>query len=64
MSTGRRRRLVWHGNSYSGNEGGECVEIALAPGTVHIRDSKDVSRPHLSVPAAGWSAFVNFTADR
>ncbi|MGW5971187.1 DUF397 domain-containing protein [Streptomyces sp. NPDC055186] len=64
MSTGSRRRLVRHRSSHGGNEGGECVEIALAPGTVHIRDSKAVSRPHFSVPAAGWSAFVNFAAGR
>ncbi|MFC5956395.1 DUF397 domain-containing protein [Streptomyces pratens] len=64
MSTESRRRLVWHKSSYSGNEGGECVEIAVAPGTVHVRDSKDVDRPHLSVHTAGWAAFVNFATDR
>ncbi|MCP3765481.1 MULTISPECIES: DUF397 domain-containing protein [Streptomyces] len=62
MSTESRRRLVWHKSSYSGNEGGECVEIAVVPGTVHVRDSKDVDRPHLSVRTAGWAAFVDFAA--
>jgi len=62
MSAEISRRLVWHKSSYSGNEGGECVEVALAPGSVHVRDSKDVSRPHLSVNADGWAAFVDFTA--
>ncbi|MEF9903799.1 DUF397 domain-containing protein [Streptomyces sp. P9-A2] len=64
MRTESRRRLVWHKSSYSGNEGGECVEIAVTPGTVHVRDSKDLDRPQLTVHAAGWTAFVNFATDR
>ncbi|MFD3826099.1 DUF397 domain-containing protein [Streptomyces sp. NPDC058625] len=64
MSAEIRRRPVRRRSGYSGNEGGECAETAVAPGTVRVRDSKDVSRPHLSVHAAGWAAFVNFVTDR
>ncbi|CAM5709410.1 hypothetical protein SHIRM173S_11409 [Streptomyces hirsutus] len=32
-------QLKWFKSSYSDNEGGNCVEVALAP-TIHIRDSK------------------------
>ncbi|WP_406727593.1 DUF397 domain-containing protein [Streptomyces sp. GD-15H] len=64
MSAESRRRLVWHKSSYSGNEGGERVEVAVAPGAVHVRDSEDVRRPHLSVHAVGWAAFGNFATDR
>ncbi|MFB7456336.1 MULTISPECIES: DUF397 domain-containing protein [unclassified Streptomyces] len=62
MSAESSRQLVWRKSSYSGNEGGECVEVAVAPGSVHVRDSKDVCRPHLSVNAEGWAAFVDFAA--
>ncbi|MFD9235028.1 DUF397 domain-containing protein [[Kitasatospora] papulosa] len=63
MSTESSRRLAWRKSSYSGNEGGECVEVAVAPGAVYIRDSKDVHRPNLFVQAAGWSSFVKFAVD-
>ncbi|MGC0377369.1 DUF397 domain-containing protein [Streptomyces sp. SAI-229] len=54
--------LTWYKSSYSGNEGGACVEIAVGTATVHVRDSKDVHRPHLAVNADGWAAFVGFAA--
>ncbi|MFD7124452.1 MULTISPECIES: DUF397 domain-containing protein [Streptomyces] len=51
----------WYTSSYSGN-GGQCVEVATnlaAPhGIVPVRDSKNVSGPALTVPAAAFSAFV------
>ncbi|MET8578318.1 DUF397 domain-containing protein [Streptomyces sp. NPDC005012] len=53
---------TWYKSSYSGNEGGACVEIAIGTATVYVRDSKDVHRPHLSVNADGWVAFVGFAA--
>ncbi|PTM99117.1 DUF397 domain-containing protein [Streptomyces sp. VMFN-G11Ma] len=62
MSAESSRQLVWHKSSYSGNEGGECVEAAFAADSVHIRDSKDVDRPSLSVHPDGWAAFVVFAA--
>ncbi|ATW51571.1 hypothetical protein CGZ69_30865 [Streptomyces peucetius subsp. caesius ATCC 27952] len=30
--------------------------------TVHVRDSKDRTRPHLSVGAAHWTVFVTFAS--
>lgn len=62
MSADGFRQLVWRKSSYSGNEGGECVEVALAADSVHIRDSKDVERPFLTVHAEGWAAFLAFAA--
>ncbi|MFJ7244095.1 DUF397 domain-containing protein, partial [Kitasatospora sp. NPDC098652] len=29
--------LEWFKSSYSGNEGGACVEVAGAPDAVHVR---------------------------
>ncbi|SFY01625.1 DUF397 domain-containing protein [Streptomyces atratus] len=54
--------LAWYKSSYSGAEGGECVEVAARPGTVHVRDSKDTAGPTLSVASGGWAAFVEFAA--
>ncbi|MFJ4667422.1 DUF397 domain-containing protein [Kitasatospora purpeofusca] len=52
--------LVWFKSSYSGDEGGACVEIADATSTVLVRDSKDKSGPHLTFSPAAWEAFVEF----
>ncbi|MET8789736.1 DUF397 domain-containing protein [Streptomyces pseudogriseolus] len=55
-------RLTWQKSSYSGNEGGACVEVTIDTSVIHIRDSKDVDRPSLSVHAHGWATFVAFAA--
>ncbi|MFJ6138765.1 DUF397 domain-containing protein [Kitasatospora sp. NPDC092286] len=55
-------KLAWFKSSYSSNEGGDCVEVAEAPGTVHVRDSKDKSGPQLAFEPAAWKAFVEFAA--
>ncbi|MFF4430532.1 DUF397 domain-containing protein [Streptomyces sp. NPDC001513] len=51
--------LAWFKSSYSSGEGGECVEVATCPTTVHVRDSKVTAGPHLSVAPAGWAAFLH-----
>jgi hypothetical protein len=50
--------LVWVKSSYSGAEGGDCVEVATATDTVHVRDSKDSAGAVLSVPRDAWAGFV------
>ncbi|MET9436182.1 DUF397 domain-containing protein [Streptomyces sp. NPDC006551] len=58
--------LNWFKSSYSGPQGGDCVEVAVAvtsvasdrPHTVHVRDSKDTTRPPFAVSPTAWSAFV------
>lgn len=50
--------LAWFKSSYSGNEGGECLEIATRPETVHIRDSKNLTGPTLAVTPTTWTAFL------
>jgi hypothetical protein len=52
--------LAWFKSSYSTGDGGECVEVAVRPHIVHVRDSKDIARPGLAVEAAAWDAFVGF----
>ncbi|MFJ9691234.1 DUF397 domain-containing protein [Kitasatospora sp. NPDC101183] len=56
-------KLSWIKSSYSTNEGGQCVEVADAPGIVHVRDSKDKSGPQLAFEPAAWEAFVKFAAN-
>ncbi|MBO1420061.1 DUF397 domain-containing protein [Streptomyces sp. FH025] len=52
--------LAWRKSSYSGPDGGDCIEVALAslPGAVPVRDSKDPHGPALVFPASAWEAFV------
>ncbi|MGW3143274.1 DUF397 domain-containing protein [Streptomyces sp. NPDC001177] len=52
--------LTWVKSSYSSGEGGECVEVAATSGAVHVRDSKDICRPALTMEPAVWIAFVEF----
>lgn len=52
----------WFTSSYSGSEGDNCVEVAVRPNAVHIRDSKDKSiRPVVVTPTA-WAAFTALAA--
>ncbi|GHJ22637.1 DUF397 domain-containing protein [Streptomyces albus] len=57
-----RPDLAWRKSSYSGSCGGNCVEVARAPGTVHVRDSKEQRGPVLSVPPREWAVFVRHLA--
>ncbi|MFI6931010.1 DUF397 domain-containing protein [Streptomyces sp. NPDC050287] len=50
--------LEWFKSSYSSGEGGACVEVALQPSAIHIRDSKTPASPHLTVTPATWTAFL------
>ncbi|MEU2490019.1 DUF397 domain-containing protein [Streptomyces sp. NPDC007883] len=54
--------LAWFKSSYSGSSGDDCVEVAVTEQAVHVRDSKDVTRPHFAVGWEGWSRFVGFAA--
>lgn len=64
MSTARSAPLTSFKSSYSGNEGGECLEVAVTPGASHIRDSKAPARVQLTVSAAEWTTFVRFAGER
>jgi hypothetical protein len=60
ISAGDASDLAWFKSSYSdGPDGDSCVEIATAPGTIHVRDSKNVmGGPRLAFTPATWTAFV------
>ncbi len=48
----------WRKSTFSSEPDGNCVEVALAPAAVAVRDSKYTSGPTLSVPITGWHAFM------
>jgi len=50
---------TWRKSSYSGGSGGQCVEVASAPGHVAVRDTKDNGNgPVLRVTPANWSRLM------
>jgi hypothetical protein len=49
--------MNWRKSSYSGNGGGECVEVANAD-RVLVRDSKDQAGPVLGFAADAWTGFT------
>ncbi len=52
-------RAQWYKSSYSGGNGGGCVEVARnLPGIVAVRDSKDSSGPVLTFAPDEWAAFT------
>ncbi|WP_326808230.1 DUF397 domain-containing protein [Streptomyces sp. NBC_01775] len=54
--------LSWFKSSYSGSDGGNCVEVARAAHAVHVRDSKEQRGPVLSVPPRQWATFIESVA--
>ncbi|MFE9096576.1 DUF397 domain-containing protein [Streptomyces sp. NPDC007264] len=55
----RTLELHWFKSSYSdSSNGNDCVEVAIAPAVIHIRDSKIPKAPHLTVTPAVWTDFV------
>jgi hypothetical protein len=57
-------RADWRKSSYSGTNGGACVEVARnLPGVVAVRDSKDRHGPTLVFTRADWAAFTALLKD-
>jgi hypothetical protein len=51
---------IWRKSSYSGGNGGQCVEVgANLPGVVAVRDSKDPDGPALVLEPAAFAALVD-----
>jgi hypothetical protein len=50
---------TWRKSSYSGSNGGACVEVAdNVLGVVAVRDSKDPGGPVLAFRPGDWRAFT------
>ncbi|GII76476.1 hypothetical protein Sru01_14580 [Sphaerisporangium rufum] len=53
-------QTCWRKSSYSGGDGGMCVEVALGlPGIVAVRDSKSPAQPPLATPSEEWRNFLH-----
>jgi hypothetical protein len=64
MTTDEFSGATWIKSSYSGDNGGDCVEVAIGftPGAVPVRDSKCRSTSHVLVSRRVWPAFVGWVA--
>jgi hypothetical protein len=51
--------VAWRTSSYSGDNGGACVEVGTAGPAVAVRDSKHPDGPLLAFPASTWQAFTD-----
>ncbi|WP_112470001.1 DUF397 domain-containing protein [Streptomyces triticisoli] len=54
--------LTWFKSSHSGSDGDACIEVALTPTTVHVRDSKDKRGPQLTLSPTAWNGFASYAA--
>ncbi|GAT85039.1 toxin [Streptomyces sp. F-3] len=60
---GGASELAWFKSSYSdGPDGNSCVEIATAPRTIHVRDSKNTEGPQLTLAPDAWAHFVAYVS--
>lgn len=57
-------RQVWWKSSYSGDTGGNCVEVAGLIDHMGIRDSTKPDAAQLYVGRQEWAAFVTAVRDR
>jgi hypothetical protein len=49
---------TWRKSSYSGNGGGDCVEVGQAASAVAVRDTRDRDGGTLAFSAAAWAWFT------
>jgi hypothetical protein len=50
---------IWRKSSYSGGNGGDCVEVAVLPDSRRaVRDSKDPDGGALVFDTDDWVAFI------
>ncbi|MFE9770363.1 DUF397 domain-containing protein [Streptomyces sp. NPDC005931] len=57
--------IAWIKSSYSDSSNpNDCVEVALSPTTVQIRDSKVPHGPRLAVAPGTWTDFLAHAAAR
>jgi hypothetical protein len=50
--------VAWRTSSYSGDNGGTCVEVGAAGSAVAVRDSTHQDGPQLAFAANAWQAFT------
>ena len=50
--------IAWRTSSYSGDNGGACVEVGITGLAIAVRDSKHPNGPELAFTADTWKAFT------
>ncbi len=50
--------VTWRTSSYSGTNGGQCVEVGNDARLIVVRDSKDPDGSVLAFAADTWAAFA------
>jgi len=50
---------AWRKSSYSGDNGGACIEVGTTGPAVAVRDSQDQNGPQLAFAANAWQAFAS-----
>jgi hypothetical protein len=53
-----RDPFAWRTSSYSGDANGNCVEVAIGPDVVHIRDTKDRDGGTHRCSRVAWSSLL------
>ncbi|MEV8568149.1 DUF397 domain-containing protein [Streptomyces sp. NPDC051322] len=56
--------LQWFKSSYSAGDSNDCVEVASATTSVHVRDSKNKDGERLAFPRGPWADFVAYASGR
>ncbi len=52
--------ITWRKSSYSGNNGGDCVEVGSAAQVVAVRDTKqDGAGPVVRFSPVAWHRFID-----
>ncbi len=55
--------VTWRKSTYSGGNGGNCVEVGQTAGLVLVRDTKDRAGAVLAVGADAWRRFAATVRD-
>ena len=53
-----RNSANWRKSTYSGGNGGQCVEVGNAVSEIVVRDTKDRAGTVLAVPAGAWRVLL------
>ena len=53
----------WRKSSYSGSNGGGCIEAASHGNQIHVRDTQDRGGPQLRFGPAAWRRFTSQVKD-
>lgn len=54
--------MNWRKSSYSSDQGGNCVEVAVTPRRIAVRDSKVPADVTVTASPTAFTAFLNWTA--